>query len=74
MIAISSTPRFASLDQTPSKGPPDVFAPVLRQDRERLELRESPGAPASVSGAYCDEGIADRTVRSFREQEEGLII
>jgi hypothetical protein len=47
---------------------------VLRQDRESLELREPPGAPAGVSGAYCDEGISDRTIRSFCEQDEGLII
>lgn len=39
-----------------------------------LELREPPGAPAGVSGAYCDEGVPDRTVGSFCEQDEGLIV
>jgi hypothetical protein len=35
-------------------------------DRECLELRESPGAPTRVAGAYRDEGIAHRTIRSVR--------
>src|SRR5665811_501165 len=53
---------------------PDFEAPVLRQDGERLQIRQAPGRPRGEAGTDGDEGVADRPAALLGNDEERLRI